>query len=432
MYSDMSMRTMASSESNRNDASACSCTLGCRASQRALCVSEMGSGASSAKEKNKRERGKRKARRLRRGSGVDLAQLCLANAGGAHEQEAGQRLVGVRQPRAAALHRLGDGRHGGALPQHTRAQNLLELEQLVTLRLHELRHRNARPAADHLADVRLGDFIRHAEAAAAARGGGRLLSHFELVLQADELPVLEFGRLGQVVLALGLRDGHVGLVNLLFDLRHARHRAARLLPLGAHHRLLRLHGNHVGVQPRQARLGCRPGLVAQRESLHFHLYQPPVEVVERARLAGELHLELGRRLVHHVDGLVGQESLRDVPVGQRGRLNQRRVGDAHAVVHLVALAQASQDGNGRLHRRLVHQHRLEAALQRRILLDVFAVLLERRGADAAQLAAAEHGLEQVARVKRPFRGARAHHGVDLVDEEHDAPRSALHLLQHAL
>ena len=70
-------------------------------------------------------------------------------------------------------------------------------------------------------------------------------------------------------------------------------------------------------------------------------------------------------------------------------------------------------------RRLVDHHRLEAALERRVLLDVLAVLVERRGADAVQLAAGEHRLEHVAGVHRALGRAGADDGVQLVDEEED-------------
>src|SRR5262249_5511422 len=62
---------------------------------------------------------------------------------------------------------------------------------------------------------------------------------------------------------------------------------------------------------------------------------------------------------------------------------------------------------------------LEAPLERRILLDVFAVLVERRRADGVQLAAREHRLQHVRRVHRTFRRARADDRVELVDEEDD-------------
>ena len=88
-------------------------------------------------------------------------------------------------------------------------------------------------------------------------------------------------------------------------------------------------------------------------------------------------------------------------------------------MHFVPFLEAAEDGDGILHRRLIHHHRLEAPLQRRIFFDVLAIFVERGRADAMQLAARQHRLEQVARVHRAFGFAGAHHGVQLVDEQDD-------------
>ena len=83
-------------------------------------------------------------------------------------------------------------------------------------------------------------------------------------------------------------------------------------------------------------------------------------------------------------------------------------------------------------RRLADEHGLEAALQRGVLLDVLAVLVERRGADRAQLAAGEHRLEQVGGVDRALGGARADDRVQLVDEQDDLAAGLLDLLEDGL
>ena len=115
---------------------------------------------------------------------------------------------------------------------------------------------------------------------------------------------------------------------------------------------------------------------------------------------------LRRRLVDEVDGLVGQEAPGEVAVGQHGGRHERGVLDAHAVVHLVALLEPAEDRDRVLDRRLADEHLLEAALERGVLLDVLAVLVERGGADHAQLAAGEHRLEHVAGVHRALRPRR--------------------------
>ena len=74
--------------------------------------------------------------------------------------------------------------------------------------------------------------------------------------------------------------------------------------------------------------------------------------------------------------------------------------------------------------RLVDLHELEAARQRRILLEVLLVLGPGRGGDGAQLAARERRLEQVRGVALAGLAAGADHRVRLVDEEDDRLRRA--------
>ena len=83
-------------------------------------------------------------------------------------------------------------------------------------------------------------------------------------------------------------------------------------------------------------------------------------------------------------------------------------------------------------RRLVHHHRLKTPLQRRVLFDVFAIFVERRRADRAQFAARQLRLEQIRRIDRAFRRARADDGVQLVDEENDLALRIGHLLEERL
>ena len=90
-------------------------------------------------------------------------------------------------------------------------------------------------------------------------------------------------------------------------------------------------------------------------------------------------------LVDEVDRLVGKVAVSDVPDQVGGGLH-RVVGDRDLVVLLVALADPHEDLDGLLERRLLDHHRLEAALEGRVALDVLAVLVERRRADALELA----------------------------------------------
>ena len=117
---------------------------------------------------------------------------------------------------------------------------------------------------------------------------------------------------------------------------------------------------------------------------------------------------------------------------ERGRGDDGRIGDLDVVVRFVALLQSAKDRDGVFHRRLVHQHFLEAAFERGVLLDVLAVFVERGRADAVQFAARERGLEHVAGVHRAFGLARADHGVQLIDEQDDLAFLLGEIVEHAL
>ena len=160
---------------------------------------------------------------------------------------------------------------------------------------------------------------------------------------------------------------------------------------------------------------------------------------------GDLVLELavvGRRLhpadaqaraglVDEVDGLVGQVAVGDVAVGEVRRGHDRLVGDRDAVVRLVAVAEALEDLDRVRDRRLLDLDRLEAALERGVLLEVLAVLVERRRADGLQLAAGEHRLQDACGVDRALGRAGTDERVQLVDEQDDVAAGA-DLLQHLL
>ena len=102
------------------------------------------------------------------------------------------------------------------------------------------------------------------------------------------------------------------------------------------------------------------------------------------------------------------------------------------MVQLIFLLEPAQDRDGVGHGRLADEHRLEAPFERRVLLDMLAIFVERGRADAVQFAARQRRLEQVGRVHRAFALSRADQRVHLVDEQDDLARGLLDLVEHAL
>ena len=159
-----------------------------------------------------------------------------------------------------------------------------------------------------------------------------------------------------------------------------------------------------------------------------------LELAVARRRGHRLDAHARRGLVDQVDRLVGQVAVLDVAVGERRGGLERLVGDLAAVVRLVAVAQAAQDLHGVVGRRLLDADLLEAPLERRVALEVLAVLVERRRADRLQLAAGERRLEDRGGVDRALGGAGADEVVELVDEQDDvaALGDLLHHLLQAL
>ena len=128
---------------------------------------------------------------------------------------------------------------------------------------------------------------------------------------------------------------------------------------------------------------------------------------------------VGAGLVDEVNGLVGEEAVRDVPLGHRNGQTAHFGGDGHMVVVLIVGGDTLEDGHGVLKGGFIHHNRLETPLQGGILLNVFAILGKGSGADDLDLAPGEGGLEDIGCAHGALGIAGAHQIVDLVDDQDD-------------
>ena len=235
----------------------------------------------------------------------------------------------------------------------------------------------------------------------------------------------------------------------LLALRHFRHRDACPAGDNRRHVVLR-HGQlhlRLALVPRFALLvdfGLQAAFLVAQAGGSFvvlmrdgfllvrqHFLQRQLLLAHVRRRGVRLNAHARTRLVHQVNRLVGQIAVGNVAVRQGDGGFERLVGDVQLMVLFVPFAQTMQDGECLLGRRFTDMHRLEAALQRGILLDVLAVLVERRRADALQFAARQSGFQDIRRVERPFRRTRADDGVHFVNEQQYVAR-LLNLGQNVL
>ena len=339
--------------------------------------------------------------------------------------------LGSLKPGAGPHHRVGHRLDRLVLPDNALVQMLLEMRKFLDLALHQARDGNAGPSCDDLCDILFVDFFLDQPGSPARRRVARLgLGKF--LFQRGERSVLQFGDLVQVVLALGFFDLEPGLLDLRLDGSELFDRALFALPLRLQGVALVAGLGQFLLQPLQPVARGRVGLALESLALDLELHYAAVDLVQLDRHRFLLGAQLGRRLVDQVDRLVGKEAVGDVAFGENRRGHQGGVLDADAVMDLVAFLESAQDGDGVLDARLIDHHRLEAALQRGVFLDMLAVLVERGRADAVELAPRQRRLEQVGRIHRALGRARADHRVQFVDEQDDLAGGLLHFLEHGL
>ena len=362
--------------------------------------------------------------------GERLGELGLAHARGAQEHEAAHRAVRVRKPRTVAADGARHRVHGFVLADDALMQLALQVGELLHLALHHLLNRDARPRAHHLGDLVFGHLLLKDRAVVLLHVES-LFGFLQALLQRGDRGVAQLGRARKIALArdallFGLGAFKVGLERL-----HVLDDVLLVAPFGLAMVEVFLSGGDVAAQRLQTLLRGLVALLHERLLLDLHLGELAFGHVDLLGHRVDFDAQAARRLVHEVDRLVGKETVGDVAVGKLGRGHDGAVGDAHAVVDLVLFLQAAKDRDGVFHRGLADHDRLETTGERLVLLHVLAVLVERGRADGVQLAARKRRLQHVAGVERAVaRGPGAHDGVELVDEQDDAPFGLLHLTQN--
>ena len=148
-------------------------------------------------------------------TGQSLAQLGFAHAGGAEEQKAAVRFVGVGQPGAGTADGIGHGAHGFVLANHALVQHVFDFQQFIAFAFHHFGHRNAGHARHDFGDF-VGGYLGAQQLVAAFRAG-LAFGCLKLGFQLGQFFVLQPRQIFPA--AFALQGGHFDfeLVDLLFN-----------------------------------------------------------------------------------------------------------------------------------------------------------------------------------------------------------------------
>ena len=126
-------------------------------------------------------------------------------------------------------------------------------------------------------------------------------------------------------------------------------------------------------------------------------------------------LERTGSFVHEIDRLVGEEPIGNVPIRVHGGCDECGIGDLYSEVGLVSGSKTTQDGDGGSDAGCFNHDGLKSTSERLVLLDVFPVFIQRRGADEFETTS-QGWLDHVSSVKRSFRFSKIEKGVKFVDK----------------
>ena len=331
--------------------------------------------------------------------------------------------MGILKTGPCSPHGIRDDDNGLVLPHHAFTQLIFHVKQFFALALHHLVNRNSSPPRHDFCDL-LGGYLLLEHP--SLRGGLG-----ELLLQLRDNGIHKLASTREIAAPLHALQFAACLIELLFDFLHGGELFLLRLPnRGEIGRFLFQLGDFL-VDFLEALLRRFICLFLQGLTLDLKLNDAAVDFVDLLRLGIGFHADAASRLVHKVNGFVRQKSIGDVAIGQGRGGDNRTIGNANAVMDLVFFFETAQDRNRLLDRRLANKHRLEASSERRVLLDMLSVLVQRRCADAVQFATRKRRLEHIGSIHRPFRLAGANQGVEFVNEQNDVARAAK-LLQHGL
>ena len=184
------------------------------------------------------------------------------------------------------------------------------MEQFLTLTLHHSRHRYPRPAAHDLCDIIGCDLLTH-KCVTALCGVELQLDVLDVVFQPFQFAVTDLGNLGVVALTLSFLSLKLQVLNGLLVLLNLVHQSFLCFPFSSVGVLFLLQLGNLLVELFDLILVT---LTLDGLALNLKLFEFALNLIELFRLRVTLHPKFGGCLIHQVNGLVGEETVRDIPL----------------------------------------------------------------------------------------------------------------------
>mmetsp|Transcript_17057 Transcript_17057/g.30571 ORF Transcript_17057/g.30571 Transcript_17057/m.30571 type:complete len:421 (-) Transcript_17057:691-1953(-) len=353
-----------------------------------------------------------------------FCEFCLSHAAGSQQEECPDRLFVLVEACPGHAHCICDGLESVWLADDSLRELIFHFQQLLSLLQQKLGQRNSRMPCDDRRDIGICHCLRDHHTGALG-----VIFRVDIlgVAAFDSLHLglflFDFAQLIREELELDLRSSFVAAllsrtVHLEAKLLHLLLSVLEFVPLllFLHPELVELVGLPLLLVQDSADLVqsfLRKGVIFGFQRLLFDPESEnlPLQHGDGLGLAFLQHAQPGARLVEKVNGLIGKFPIRQVALRHLAGSHDSRIVDFDSVVELIAIFQATNDGDRVPQRGLRYIDALKPSGKCPILLYVLSILVERGGAHEVQFATREGRLDHVRGIHRPASRPSANEGV---------------------
>ena len=237
-----------------------------------------------------------------------LCQLRLADTRCAEEYEGSDRTLRILQSGTRTSYSVAHGTYGFILTDDTLVELFLKMKKLLTLALHHAAYWYSGPAAYNLSDIISCNFLSDHRCATLCTLQ-LLLNLLDILFKSYHLRVANLGYTFVIAFTLHALSFELEILHLLLVLLNFVNKSLFAFPLCTEVVLLILQLCNLLVELLNLRLVV---LTLDGLTLNLQLLQVAGNLIQFFWYRVTLHSQFGCCLIHQVDSLIREESVRDV------------------------------------------------------------------------------------------------------------------------